>query len=90
MVWALFIREKYIFSNEKNNLIQRRKYIMMNKVEITKILVAIEVVIALVIIGLILYLRDPFLGIGYAILCITITLYVISNPLYKLQEEEEL
>ena len=39
MVWALFIREKYIFSNEKNNLIQRRKYIMMNKVEITKMLV---------------------------------------------------
>lgn len=32
---------------------------MMNKVEITKILVAIEVVIALVIIGLIIYLRDP-------------------------------
>lgn len=59
MIWALFSREKYIFSNEKNNLIQRRKYIMMNKVEITKILVAIEVVIALVIIGLIIYLRDP-------------------------------
>ena len=66
MVWALFSREKYIFSNEKNNLIQRRKYIMMNKVEITKILVAIEVVIALVTIGLILYLRDPFIGMGYA------------------------
>ena len=66
MVWALFSREKYISSNEKNNLIQRRKYIMTNKVEITKILVAIEVVIALVIIGLILYLRDPLLGMCYS------------------------
>lgn len=62
---------------------------MMNKVEITKILVAIEVVIALVIIGLILYLRDPLLGMGYAISCIVITSEVISSPLYELQEEEE-
>ena len=69
MVWALFSREKYISSNEKNNLIQRRKYIMTNKVEITKILVAIEVVIALVIIGLILYLRDPLLGMCYSSGC---------------------
>lgn len=61
---------------------------MMNKVEITKILVAIEVVIALVIIGLILYLRDPLLGMCYAISCI-ITSEVISSPLYELQEEEE-
>lgn len=38
---------------------------MMNKVEITKILVAIEVVIALVIIGLIIYLRDPLSVWGY-------------------------
>ena len=89
MVWALFSREKYISSNEKNNLIQRRKYIMMNKVEITKILVAIEVVIALVIIGLILYLRDPLFGMCYAISCIVITSEVISSPLYELQEEEE-
>lgn len=89
MVWALFSREKYISSNEKNNLIQRRKYIMMNKVEITKILVAIEVVIALAIIGLILYLRDPLLGMCYAISCIVITSEVISSPLYELQEEEE-
>lgn len=41
---------------------------MMNKVEITKILVAIEVVIALVIIGLILYLRDPLLGMCYTLM----------------------
>lgn len=45
MVWALFSREKYISSNEKNNLIQRRKYIMTNKVEITKILVAIVITV---------------------------------------------
>lgn len=62
---------------------------MMNKVEITKILVAIEVVIALVIIGLILYLRDPLLGMCYAISWIAITSEVISSPLYELQEEEE-
>ena len=44
---------------------------------------------ALVIIGLILYLRDPLLGMCYAISCIIITSEVISSPLYELQEEEE-
>lgn len=79
MIWALFSREKYIFSNEKNNLIQRRKYIMMNKVEITKILVAIEVVIALVIIGLIIYLRDPLSAWGYMAGLSTFALVIINS-----------
>ena len=66
---------------------------MMNKVEITKILVAIEVVIALVIIGLIIYLRDPLSVWGY--MAGLSTFAIINSVVPELRydektEEEEL
>lgn len=68
---------------------------MMNKVEITKILVAIEVVIALVIIGLIIYLRDPLNVWGYMAGLSTFALVIINSVVPELRydektEEEEL
>ena len=68
---------------------------MMNKVEITKILVAIEVVIALVIIGLIIYLRDPLSVLGYMAGLSTFALVIINSVVPELRydektEEEEL
>lgn len=68
---------------------------MMNKVEITKMLVAIEVVIALVIIGLILYLRDPLSAWGYMSGLSTFALVIINSVVPELwydekTEEEEL
>ena len=63
---------------------------MMNKVEITKILVAIEVVIALVI-----YLRDPLSVWGYMAGLSTFALVIINSVVPELRydektEEEEL
>lgn len=68
---------------------------MMNKVEITKILVAIEVVIALVIIGLIIYLRDSLSVWGYMAGLSTFALVIINSVVPELRydektEEEEL
>lgn len=68
---------------------------MMNKVEITKILVAIEVVIALVIIGLIIYLHDPLSAWGYMAGLSTFALVIINSVVPELwydekTEEEEL
>ncbi len=68
---------------------------MMNKVEITKILVAIEMVIALVIIGLIIYLRDPLSAWCYMAGLSTFALVIINSVVPELRydektEEEEL
>lgn len=62
---------------------------MMNKVGITKALVAIEVIIALVIIGLIMYLRDPLSVWGYAAGLATFTLVIINSVVPELGYNEE-